>query len=301
MLNTLILGLVGTVSGGLLGSIDLALPYLVRTGMLVVVFIVAAMVMHDLGFTPRTLQLAALPGEMRAVARASIAFGWRRPSMRLLMLCSAIQGGFLSWGFYAWQPYFLELLGRDAVWVAGVVAALVSGSMIVGNALTDWLTRFCGRRSTLMLWAAGVQTVAAVGVGLAGSFWVAVAMLLVLTGAVGVAGPVKQAYMHQMVPSEHRASVISFNSLVGNAGGVGAQGGLGYLARARSIGEGYVVGGVAMVLALPLLVLLRGLREDADKIVGVRAGRAAACAAQGIPEIGGVDATPRKVIGSARG
>ena len=259
--------LVGTVSGGLLGSIDLALPYLVRTGMLVVVFIVAAMVMHDLGFTPRTLQLAALPGEMRAVARASIAFGWRRPSMRLLMLCSAIQGGFLSWGFYAWQPYFLELLGRDAVWVAGVVAALVSGSMIVGNALTDWLTRFCGRRSTLMLWAAGVQTVAAVGVGLAGSFWVAVTMLLVVTGAVGVAGPVKQAYMHQMVPSEHRASVISFNSLVGNAGGVGAQGGLGYLARARSIGEGYVVGGLATVLALPLLFLLRGLREDADEIV----------------------------------
>ena len=293
--------LVGTVSGGLLGSIDLALPYLVRTGMLVVVFIVAAMVMHDLGFTPRTLQLAALPGEMRAVARASIAFGWRRPSMRLLMLCSAIQGGFLSWGFYAWQPYFLELLGRDAVWVAGVVAALVSGSMIVGNALTDWLTRFCGRRSTLMLWAAGVQTVAAVGVGLAGSFWVAVTMLLVVTGAVGVAGPVKQAYMHQMVPSEHRASVISFNSLVGNAGGVGAQGGLGYLARARSIGEGYVVGGVAMVLALPLLVLLRGLREDADKIVGVHAGRAAACAAQGIPEIGGVDATPRQPVGGARG
>jgi hypothetical protein len=76
---------------------------------------------------------------------------------------------------------------------------------------------------------------------------------------------------------------------------------LGYLARARSIGDGYVVGGVAMVLALPLLVLLRGLREDADKIVGVRAGRAAACAAQGIPEIGGVDATPRKAIGSARG
>ena len=183
------------------------------------VFVVAAVVMRDLGFTPRALRLAALPEEMRAVARSSIAFGWRRRSMRLLMLCSAIQGGFLSWGFYAWQPYFLELLGQDAVWVAGVVAALVSASMIVGNALTDWLTKFCGKRSTLMLWAAGAQTVAAIGVGLAGSFWVAVALLLVVTGAVGVTGPVKQAYMHQMVPSEYRASVISFNSLVAKRGG----------------------------------------------------------------------------------
>jgi len=107
--------LVGTVSGGLLGSVDLALPYVVRAGMLVVVFIVAVMVIHDLGFTPRALKLAALPREMRAVARSSVAFGWRRRSMRLLMLCSAIQGGFMSWGFYAWQLYFLELLRRDAV------------------------------------------------------------------------------------------------------------------------------------------------------------------------------------------
>ena len=135
---------------------------------------------------------------------------------------------------------------------------------------------------------------AAIGVGLAGSFWVALAFLLVVTGSLGVAGPVQQAYMHQIAPSEHRASVISFNSLVGNAGGVGAQGGLGYLARARSIGEGHVVGGLATVLALPMLVLLRGLREDADKIVGVHAGQPGACAAQGIPEIGGVDATPRR-------
>jgi hypothetical protein len=76
---------------------------------------------------------------------------------------------------------------------------------------------------------------------------------------------------------------------------------LGYLARARSIGEGYVVGGLATVLALPVLLLLRGLREDADKIVGVRAGRPAACAAQGIPEVGSVDATPRQPVGGARG
>ena len=30
------------------------------------------------------------------------------------------------WAFYAWQPCFLELLGRDAVWVAGVVSALIA-------------------------------------------------------------------------------------------------------------------------------------------------------------------------------
>ncbi len=290
--------LVGTVVGGLLGSVDLALPYWVRTGMLIAVWAVAFVVMHDLGFKARALQWSNVPGEMRLVARASVAYGWNRRPVRLLMLCSAVQMGFLAWGFYAWQPYLLELLGRDAVWVAGVVAALIAASMIVGNALTGWLTQFCGHRSTLLLWAAGVQTMAAVGVGLVGSFWAALAFLLVVTGAMGVAGPVKQAFLHQVVPSEHRASVLSFDSLFANAGGVGAQGSLGYLSRARSIGDAYVVGGLFTLVAIPMLVGLRVRREEADRIVGERAGLRAACAGQGLPEVGQVDATPRRAVGA---
>ena len=45
--------LVGTVGGGLLGQIDLSLPYVVRSALLLAVFVVAYAVMHDLGFEPR--------------------------------------------------------------------------------------------------------------------------------------------------------------------------------------------------------------------------------------------------------
>ena len=40
--------LIGTMGGGLLGRIDLALPYLVRSGILVGVFLVAFFTMRDL-------------------------------------------------------------------------------------------------------------------------------------------------------------------------------------------------------------------------------------------------------------
>ena len=49
------------------------------------------------------------------------------------MLAGAIQSGFLIWGFYASQPYLLELLDSDAVWIAGFVAAGVALATIVGN------------------------------------------------------------------------------------------------------------------------------------------------------------------------
>jgi MFS family permease len=283
--------LVGTVGGGLLGTVDLALPYVVRAVMLGAVFAVAFATMHDIGFTPRALRISELPGEMKQVARASVAHGWGQQPVRLLMMFSFVQWGFLTWGFYAWQPYFLELLGRDAVWVAGVVAALISLSMIVGNALVAWFSRFCGRRTTLLLWAAGVQTVAAIGVGLAGSFWLAVVLLLLVTAAMGVTGPVKQAYLHQAIPSEQRATVISFDSMMGSAGGILGQTGLGYLSRARSIADGFVVGGVATLLALPVLAILRGLGDRADGFAGEKAGAIGSCAAQGIPTISQVDAT----------
>ena len=282
---------VGTIGGGLLGTIDLALPYIVRAAMLGAVFVVAFATMHDLGFTPRALRFADLAGEMKQIARASVAYGWRQRPVRLLMMFSFVQWSFLTWGFYAWQPYFLDLLGREAVWVAGVIAALISLSMIAGNALVNWFSQFCGRRTTLLLWAAGVQTTAAVGVGLAGSFWLATALFLVVTAAMGVTGPVKQAYLHQSIPSEQRATVVSFESMVGSAGGILGQSGLGYLSRARSIADGYVVGGLATLLALPVLAILRGLGDRADGFAGAKAGTRGACAAQGIPAISQVDAT----------
>jgi MFS family permease len=286
--------LVGTVGGGVLGNFDLAWPFVGRAALLAVVFVVALRSMHDVGFTPRATSLSETPVAMKRVLTSSITYGWRRRSIRLLMIVSFLQGGFMMWGFYAWQPYFLELLGRDAVWVAGVVAALIALSTIAGNGLVEYFTRFCGRRTTLLFWSAAGVALATVGVGLATSFLVAVVLLLVSTAAAGVGEPVKQAYLHQVIPSEQRATVVSFDSLVESAGGIGGQIGLGYLARAQSIAAGYVTGGVAILAVLPVLVVLRLMKEPADSIVGRRAGRPAPCAAQGLPEVSALDTTPRQ-------
>jgi MFS family permease len=286
--------LVGSVGGGLLGSIDLALPYLLRAGLLAAVFVVGAATMHDVGFTARTTSLETMPAEMNRVLQASLTFGWRSQPVRLLLLVSLVHGVFLMWGFYAWQPYFLDLLGRDAVWVSGVVSALIALSTIAGNKLVDVVTRFCGRRTTLLLTASTVLGLAAAGVGLVDSFWPAVGLLLVAMAATGVVTPVQQAYLHAVVPSSERATVVSFVSLVGSAGGIGGSLGLGYLSRAQSVAASYIAGGLATLLALPPLVALRRLRQPADVIIGRPAGREGPCAGQGLPAVSSVDTVARE-------
>jgi MFS family permease len=196
------------------------------------------------------------------------------------------------WAFYAAQPYLLDLLDSDAIWVSGVVYAGVALSTICGNQVVSAASRYCGRRTTLLLAAGAVQSGAAVVLGVTGSFWVAVPALLLMTASLGVTSPVRSAYLHQVVPSEQRATVVSFDSMVSNAGGIGGQVGLGALGEARGVGTAFVVGGVATAAALPLLAGVRRLGGDPDVIVGQRAGVESACAATGIPAVSAVDTTP---------
>ena len=280
--------LVGTVGGGILAEVDLSVPFVVRALVLLAVFGYATINLHDLGFDARRPSLRQLPSEMASIASASLAHGWNQPSLRLLMAAGFVEVGVVSWAWYAWQPHILDLAATDAVWIVGVIAASVSLALMAGNALVGALSRYCGKRTTMLMWAAGAAAAGSLGVGLAGEVWSAVASFLLIGLAIWVAGPVKQAYLHQLVPSRYRASVVSFSSMIGGAGGVGGQLGLGAVARSGSIGAGYVVGGATFAVILPISLALRRRADQADVIVG-EAGIGSACAAQGLPDVLGVD------------
>src|SRR5436190_12480557 len=68
--------IVGTILGGLLGQIGLSVPYLARTALLLMALAVGLRTMHEIGFTPRTMHLQGIVGEMRKVGRAGITYGW---------------------------------------------------------------------------------------------------------------------------------------------------------------------------------------------------------------------------------
>lgn len=288
---------VGTLGGGFLADVDLAWPFVLRVALLVAVMVYAAIRLHDIGFVPRAFELRRLPAEMRLVARDSIDHGWHQPTLRLFMLQSFIHMGVINWAWYAWQPYLLELANTDAIWLTGVVAALMSTSIMVGNGLVDRLAKRCGHRTTLLIWAGTMMAIGVVLVGLARGPITAVVAFMAVGASMGVVGPVRQAYMHALIPSSSRASVISFDSMIGNSGGVGGQIGLGRLSQSVSIASGYVAGGLSLALAVPLLVAIRRRRDAEDRIVG-DAGVPSACAAQGLPGVLGVDVDVLTPVGA---
>jgi MFS family permease len=258
--------IVGTVGGGLLGQLDLSIPYLARAVLVLIAFAVGFRTMHDIGFVPRTLRVKGIVGEMRKVARAGVTYGWRKPAVRLLVMYSFLSYGFFSWAWYAWQPYFLKLYGSDAIWLSGVIAAVFALAGIAGNVLVGRLATPGRRRTTIMLAAAAASTATMVATGVVRQFWVTVPIFMLGAVAGGVLGPVRQTYLHSSIPTSERATLVSFDSLVGSLGSIGGQTGLGFLSQERSVPVGFVVGGLATILALPIFARLRALDEPADRI-----------------------------------
>ena len=258
--------LIGTVGGGALGQLDLALPYVFRAALLIAAFVVGAVLMHDLGFTPRTLHFRGIIGEMRKVGRAGLTFGWQNGSVRLLVLEAFVVSGFFFWAWYAWQPYFLELLGRDLVWVSGVIAALFSLAGILGNSLVGRLAVPGRHRTSILIAGSALTTVAMVLVGAIQVFWVAVPIFLLGAVCFGIMAPVRQTFLHSLIPTSERATLVSFDALLGSLGSVGGQTGLGYLAQVRSVADGFVLGGLATGVAVPLYAMLRRRGEPSDRI-----------------------------------
>lgn len=257
--------LVGTLGGGLLGQISLTVPYYVRTGLLLAAFGVTFVFMRDIGFRPRALELARFGEESRKIFAAGITHGWRHPVVRPLLFVSLVNGLLVWYLFYASQPYALELLGEeDLVWVAGAITALFALSGVAGNALVKRLSRSrFGKRPASILMVASVGMAAlAVGMGVAGLVApaggnaVAFTVLVVMLGGFGVisgiAGPIRQAYINEHIPSAQRATVLSFDSFFADIGAVAGQLGLGAIAQTASKALAYTIGGILYFAAAPL-------------------------------------------------
>ena len=258
--------LVGSVLGGVVAqAADLGVPYLLRAALLGLTLVVAFRFMHDIGFSPR--RGASHLAEVRSVVRGSIDGGWRNPPVRALMLAAPFTSGVGFFAFYASQPYLLELYGDPKAYsVAGLAAALFAGAQILGGILVPYVRRLFRRRTDAILLAT-VGTVVILGViGWTPSFVVALLLLAVWALIFAVEIPLRQAYINGIIPSEQRATVLSFDSFMGSIGGAAAQPVLGRVADVYGYGPSYVVAGVIQVFAIPFVLMARRQRAASDPI-----------------------------------
>jgi MFS family permease len=261
--------LVGSVAGGAIAqATDLGVPFLLRAGVLLLTLVAAALLMRDLGFTPDRSETPARA--VRTVLTASLRYGLGVRPVRWIMLAAPFSAGVGIYVFYALQPYLLELWGdQRAYGIAGLAAAVVAGSQIAGGLLAPVVRRLFRRRTTTLILSAAVGAALLLGIGLTDEFWVALALLTTWGIVSSLEGPVRQSYLNDLIPSRQRATVLSFDSLMGSAGGVVVQPPLGRIADLGGYATSLVVSGAISAIAVPFLALSRRQHAPADTGIGL--------------------------------
>jgi MFS family permease len=249
--------LTGSAAGGLVAQqTSLGVPFVLRGIVLAVMFAVAFRLMRDIGFTPagRGRPLAA----MRQVASGSIDHGWRVPAVKWLMVESLVTGGVAIYGFYALQPYLLELWGDPhAYLIAGLSAAIVAGAQMLGGVLAARIRGLFRHRASALV-AMGAGSAIAIGaIAVAESFWAVIGLTVAWGLLFSATMPIRQAFLNDLIPSQHRATILSFDSLMSSAGGVWGQPVLGRAADAWGYAPSYAMSAGIAVLGLPFLALAR--------------------------------------------
>ena len=256
----------GSVAGGFIAEQwSLAVPFVLRGLILVLMFVAALALMDDIGFTP--VKGGRVTTEVRNVASASIEYGWRVPAVKWLMVEALTVGGVGIYAFYALQPYLLELYGDpDAYQIAGLVAAVVAGAQIIGGLAAPRIRRLLGRRTSALVLIAVLNVATLALIGLANSFWAVLGLIVVWGLLFSASMPIRKTYLNGLIPSRQRATILSFDSMMDSTGGVWTQPLLGRAADVWGYGPSYLLGAGISALAVPFLALSRRENAPADTL-----------------------------------
>ena len=261
----------GSVAGGFIAQLtNLGVPYLVRSAILIAMFALALIMMHDLGFTPTRGDRPV--AEVKKIVHSSVEHGLKVPAVRAIMLAGMFIGGIEIYVYYALQPHLLNLWGdQTAYGIAGLAAAVIAGAQMIGGLLTPWIRRAFRRRTSALLVLAALGVAMLALIGLVENFWVVV-VLITLWELMSYAGlPIREAYLNGMIPSQQRATILSFDSLINSAGGIVAQPLLGKSADIWGYRVSFLLSAAGSALALPFIARARQLNTPADHEIGMPA------------------------------
>ncbi len=256
--------LVGSIAGGIIAQFtNLGVPYVLRSAVLAINFLIAFFLMKDLGFTPKNKDKAL--EQVKKIFKSSIDNGLKNRPVRWVMLAAPFTVGVSFYIFYALQPFLLELYGKGKAYgIAGLVAALIAFAQIVGGMSATKIKKLFKRRTGVLIAGTFLSALILLLILVAHNFYAVIILIFVWGLIFAALTPVRQTYLNGLIPSGERATVLSFDSLMGSGGGIIIQPILGKVADISHYAASYGVAAFFQLAALPFLYLARKEKPSSD-------------------------------------
>jgi MFS family permease len=129
-----------------------------------------------------------------------------------------------------------------------------------------WIRGLFHRRTSALLVMAAIGVLNLALIGTIQSFWAVIGLTTVWGLLFAATMPIRQTYINGMIPSRQRATILSFDSMMGSSGGVWAQPILGKAADAWGYGQSYLLSAGIAAFALPCIALSRRQNAPADTV-----------------------------------
>jgi MFS family permease len=255
--------IIGGVIGGYLGQINLGYPWLLVTLTGLIIVLVSILYMQDDKPVRSTFGLGSGLKQMVTIAKDSFHYGFKNKIFSWLMMATFIsQLAFQPLNMF-WAPRFNQMVGGQIKFM-GWLWAGISTMMIVGSYLSRKLVEKKVDYWKIMVLSALFLTIPILISSFSSVFTIAIGAFLIYEIGRGIDRPMKTSYINKYIPSDKRATLISFDSMIGKLAAALGLVIFGFLADKTSFSASWVVSALLLLILIP--VYLRVKKKEFLKV-----------------------------------
>lgn len=157
-----------------------------------------------------------------------------------------------------WIPFAKPMIDSEfAVVFIGIISGVYFFSMAIGAAFSEPVVNiFKGHNAKALAFLVVLSGLLFIGLSLTNNIYIFIVVLFALNSILGAQNAPGESLFHDYVPDNKRSTLLSLQSVIGQVGGLLGVISLGYIAEQFGIATAWQLGGVIVIIAgLVLLVL----------------------------------------------
>lgn len=244
----------GSLIGGYLGEKDLALPWLVSAIATFGMGFFAIFALKEQQIERKKFEFSFTP--FLKTIRDSIRFGYQKKSVWFvvlfgMILAISVQAMNMQWPFVFQKTYGFSTSSL------GWLFAVMAGVVMLGGQFSKFFADRIRHEKNAIILSQGVTAFGIMGAAMMFGIVPTLSLFLLHEAGRGMIGPLKQAYLNHRIPSEQRATILSFDSMIGKAGSFLGLLGSGFLAQYAGIPFAWFISGCVLAIGVVVFINLK--------------------------------------------
>lgn len=243
--------LLAGLMGAYIGSVNLAFPFGAGAIVSLIAVFVSIFFLKENFIQKKAMNWTGAVSQMVRVTKSSVTYGIKHKVVLWLIISSVLATfAFQPLNMY-WSPRMNNLAG-DKIWLMGWVWAGVSFAMMMGSFLVKQLLKREKSYTWILILTVLILGIPIILISTSSVFGVVLLGFITYELGRGMLNPIQKAYLNKHIPSEQRATVLSFDSMMGRLGAALGLVILGFVAKNYSIQTSWFISGILLLFLVPI-------------------------------------------------